>query len=221
MVLYFSPLSCSFAVRVVAMEAGVALDLQEVDVFSKALPGAGGSYLDVSRIGLVPLLRLDDGTLLSEVLAISTWLAEQGPGSGLLPAQGTPERYQVLSWHSFIACELHKRILWPIANPGPPPAAKDYAKSAAAPVLDHLARHLDGREHLAGATFTIADAYLTWALTLAPILGLPLGERPALHVYAKRMQARPSVSSTFAQEVPLARAAMKRQGVNSARDAPV
>lgn len=210
MVLFFAPLSCSFAARVVAIEAGISLEYEQVDVFSKALPRTSTSYLTTSPIGLVPLLRLPDGTMLSELLAVSTWLAGERPESGLMPAHGTMDWYRTLSWHSFVSTELHKKVLWLLANPAPPRAVKEFATSVAPPVLDHLERHLVGRE-LLGARFSIADAYLGWALTLAPILGLSLGDRPALHAYTKRIQERPSVREARQIELPLAREAMERQ----------
>jgi glutathione S-transferase len=211
MILFYAPLACSFAARVVASEAGISLEYEQVDVFSKKLPGKDGSYLDTVPLGLVPVLRLPDGTLLAELLAISLYLAEERKESGLCPPHGTPEYYQVLSWHSLVGMELHKKVLWTLANPAPSKAAKEFAVSCAPPVLDHLDRHLTAREHLVGERFTIADAYLAWALTLAPIVGVQLGERPALREYTKRVQSRPSVREAMKIELPLAREATERQ----------
>jgi len=211
MILFYAPLSCSFVARVVANEAEISLEYEQVDVFSKKLPGRDGSYLDTSPLGLVPLLRLPDGTLLSELLAISLYLAEQKTETGLVPPHGTADYYQVLSWHSLVGMELHKKILWTLANPGPSRAAKEFAASCAPAVLDHFERHLGSREYLVGERFTIADAYLAWALTLAPMLGVQLGDRPALAQYTKRIQQRPSARDAMKIELPLAREATERQ----------
>ena len=54
--------------------------------------------------------------------------------------------------------------------------------------------------HIAGDRFTIADAYLIWALTLCPFAGISLDRWPSLQAYLARMQARPSVQAALAYE---------------------
>ena len=58
---YFSPLACSLASRIVLYEAGADARFIEVDPKSKrTLDGA--DYREIYPVGLVPLLRLDDGS---------------------------------------------------------------------------------------------------------------------------------------------------------------
>jgi glutathione S-transferase len=211
MELYYAPLACSLAPRIVAREAGIPLTLRQVEVFARTFTG-GGSYADVAPLGMVPALRLDDGSLLTEVAAIVLYLADLRPDAGLAPPWGSPDRYRVVEWLSLVATELHKKVLWPLHNRGVPDAVRTHARDAAPPVLDHLARHLAERGHLVGDRFTAADAYLVWALHLAGIAGLdPGGARPALAGYARRHRARASVAELLAEETPLAVAAMARQ----------
>ena len=77
--------------------------------------------------------------------------------------------------------------------------------SGASAPLAHVAAHLETREHLLGDHFTVADAYLFWALFVAPHGGLPLDAYPALAKYVARLQKRPSIQAALAIEVPLYR----------------
>lgn len=223
--LYYSPLSCSLTARVVATEAGIPLAFRQVELFTKHFtegapdggPDAGAaSYYAVAPLGMVPALRLPDGSLLTEVAAVLQYLADQRPELGLAPPAGSPERYRVVEWLSYVATELHKKLLWTLYNPGPPAEAKAYARSIAPAAFDHLERHLQGRAYLVGERFTIADVYLVWALQLARVAELDPrsaggASRPALAAYLDRLRERPSVKAAFELETPQARAAMQRQ----------
>jgi glutathione S-transferase len=199
MELYYSPLACSFAVRVAAHEARVPLVLHQVEVFDKTLTASGASYLDIAPTGLVPALRLDDGTILTEMIAILAYLDRAGA------------RPDLLQWLSFVATELHKRVLWPLFNRGVPEAVRAHARESAARPLDHLARHLADREHVVGDRFTPADAYAFWAIHLAGLAGLEPHTRPALAAYHRRLRERASIAALLAEETPLATAALARQ----------
>src|SRR5262245_52975882 len=185
MKLYFAPLTCSLAVRVVAVEAGVDLDFVQVDFQTKLLPETGGDYRDEAPLGLVPLLCLDDGSRLGEVSAIVQYLADRNPAAGLAPTWGSRARYDLLEWLSFTATELHKKVLWPIFNRPESADAKQFARHTAQAVFDHLERRLAGRSYALGPGFSAADAHLAWALCLCPHAKLDFGERPALRGYAE------------------------------------
>jgi glutathione S-transferase len=212
MELYYAPLASSLAARIVAHEAAIPLTLRQVEVFAGTLTENGASYTEVAPLGLVPVLRLDDGSLLTEVSAVVQYLADLRPEAGLAPPWGTLDRYRLVEWLSFVATELHKKVVWPLFNRGVPGAARAHARQVAPRVLDHLARHLAARDYLIADRFTGADAYLVWALHLARLAGLdPAADRPALAAYIRRQRARASVTQLLAEEAPQATAAMARQ----------
>lgn len=228
--LYYSPLACSLTARIVALEAELPLTFHQVELFTKRFTesaegadAAEAGYLSVAPLGLVPALRLPDGSLLTEVAAVLQYLADQRPELGLAPPPGSLERYRVVEWLSYTSAELHKRILWVLYNPAPPAEAKAFVRTLAPRVFDHLERHLQARTYLVGERFTIADAYLLWALQLARIAELdPRGgepaARPALAGYLDRLRERPSVKAAFELETPQARATMARQAPAAAKD---
>lgn len=63
-------------------------------------------YRDVNPMGLVPALRLEDGTVLSQSTAILEWLEETSSDTPLLPADPL-ERARVRAMVNIIACDIH------------------------------------------------------------------------------------------------------------------
>jgi glutathione S-transferase len=218
--LYFSPLACSLAPRIVAAEAGVDLDYVQVDFYTKVVAATGADYRIETPLGLVPLLQLDDGSKLTEVIAILHYLADRNRSADLAPPWGSKQGYQLLEWLSFIATELHKKVMWPIFNRGTSRDAAQFAREAAQPVFDHLERRLAGRAYLLGNKFGLADAYAAWALNLCPFAKLDLGERPELRAYTARVLSHPSVRDAIALELPLAAAALERRKRLAAEEQP-
>ncbi|MFN8641628.1 MAG: glutathione binding-like protein [Candidatus Binatia bacterium] len=199
MELFFSPFACSLASHIAAREAGIPLDLRQVVLATKRTAD-GADYLAITPKGQVPVLRLDDGSLLTENPVILQYLAEQRPESGLLPPAGSRARLEVLEWVAFVSTEVHKAIFYPIFHPAAADGAKALARELAPHRLNLLAQRLEGREFLVGDRFTIADAYLTWALNLCRHAGLDLGAWPTLQSYSARMQERPGVRAAMAYE---------------------
>ena len=101
MELYFAPMACSLASRISLYESGQSASFRRVQLSSKAIE-SGGSLLDLSAKGQVPVLVLDDGSVLTEGPAVLQYIADRQPDSGLLPAVGAPARYQTLSWLNFV-----------------------------------------------------------------------------------------------------------------------
>jgi glutathione S-transferase len=77
MKLYYSPGACSLAPHIAAKEEGLALDLERVDLATHKTEH-GQDYRRLNPKGYVPALELDDGTLLTEIVAILPFI-EQGP----------------------------------------------------------------------------------------------------------------------------------------------
>lgn len=76
--LYFSPLAGSLAARIALYEAGADARFIEVDPETKRTSD-GSDFAEIYPLGLVPLLRLDDGSLLSETPRFSNILPIDSP----------------------------------------------------------------------------------------------------------------------------------------------
>jgi glutathione S-transferase len=121
--LYYSPGSSSLASHIALIETGLPFEAVRVDEHTKAMDG-GGDYRQVHRLGYVPALLLDDGTLLTEGAAILQHVAELAPGRNLVPPAGMVERARLQAWLNFLSSEVHKGGFSPLFNPAMPEAAK-------------------------------------------------------------------------------------------------
>jgi glutathione S-transferase len=107
MKLYYWPGACSLSPHIVSREAGIDLQLAELDRGERKT--ADGTVLSsVNPKNQVPVLELDDGQKLTEGPVIVQYLADQKPASGLMPAPGTIDRYRVQEWLNYVTSELHK-----------------------------------------------------------------------------------------------------------------
>ncbi len=102
MKLYYSRGTCSLASRIVAEEIGLALDYEGVDIDTHRTE-YGADYYAINPKGTVPAVVLDDGSLLTENVAILQFLGDQKPKEGLVPKCGTIERARLQEWLAFLA----------------------------------------------------------------------------------------------------------------------
>ncbi len=96
--------SASFRVRIALALKGLPYDYLPVHLAKGEHKQPG--YADIAADGLVPLLELDDGTRLSQSMAIIEYLDEQYPEPALLPADALG-RARVRALAQSIACEIH------------------------------------------------------------------------------------------------------------------
>jgi glutathione S-transferase len=197
MQLYFSPGACSLASHITAREAGLSLDLKRADTKTKKLED-GSDYFAINSKGAVPALKLDNGQVLTEGVAIMQYLADQKPESNLAPKNGTLERYRVQEWLNYITSEVHKGFspLWASKDE----AVKDYALTNLKKKFDWLEKQLAGKKYLTGDTFTVADAYLFTVVNWANPLAIDLAPWPALKEFQARVAARPKVQEAMVAE---------------------
>src|SRR5260370_37044707 len=116
--LYFSPGACSLSPHIVLREAGLPSDLEQVNLQTKKLK-SGGDFLEINPKGQVPVLKLDNGEVLTEGPAIVQYIADQKPETGLAPMAGTMPRYRMQEWLNFPTSELPK-LFSPLFRPTPP-----------------------------------------------------------------------------------------------------
>ena len=198
MQLYFAPGACSLASHITAREAGINIDLKRADTKTKKLED-GSDYLAVNSKGAVPALKLDNGQVLTEGVAIMQYLADQKPESNLAPKNGTFERYRVQEWLNYITSEVHKGFS-PLWNPTADPAVKAYALDGLKKKFDWLNTQLTGKKYLTGENFTVADAYLFTVMNWTNFLSVDLAPWPALKEFQARVAARPKVQEALAAE---------------------
>ena len=138
MKLYYSPGACSLSPHIVSREAGIVLDLVQVDNHEKKTK-TGQDFWSINGKGQVPVLEIDNGQQLTEGPVIVQYLADQKPASGLIPPSGSIERYRVQEWLNFITSELHKTY-GPLFRPTTPEEFKKLSKENLGKRFDWLER---------------------------------------------------------------------------------
>ncbi|HEX3638720.1 MAG TPA: glutathione binding-like protein [Paraburkholderia sp.] len=199
--LYFSPLACSLATRIALYEAGAQAGFIQVDTKSKRLSD-GSDFYPISPLGQVPVLRTDEGWLLSENTAILPYVADRYPAARLAPAAGTAQRARLQQWLGFISTELHKAVFVPLLDARAPEEVKRYVRDKASLRLGVLQDHLAHSEYLLDG-FSVGDAYLVTVLNWASYGGIDLSQWPTVAEYYKRLMRRPSVAKAAAEEIAL------------------
>jgi len=96
--------SASFRVRIALNLKG--LPYQPVFVHLAKGEHRKPEYASVNAQALLPTLELDDGTRLTQSLAIMEWLDEKHPSPALLPKDAL-SRARVRAISDLIACEIH------------------------------------------------------------------------------------------------------------------
>jgi glutathione S-transferase len=195
MKLYYSPGACSLSPHIVALEAGIPIELEKVDI-REHKTASGEDFYKINPKGYVPALKLDDGRFLTEGPAIVQYLADQKPGANLAPANGTFERYKLQEWLGFINSEIHKNFA-PLFGAASDDVKAD-AKAKIAKRFTYVDGELAGKHFLMGEQFTVADAYLFVMLTWAHHLKIAL---PAnLTAFFGRVAQRPHVHQAMKDE---------------------
>jgi glutathione S-transferase len=208
MKLYYATGTCSLSPHIVAIEAGIALELESVDI--RKIPRVtetGADYAQVNPTLYVPALQLDDGTILLEGTAIVQYLADLAPDSGLAPPPGSLARVQLQSWLGFIATELHKVFSPWLFHPEYGTQAQEVARSRIAARLDHVERQLAaGGPYLLGERYSIADAYLYTILGWSDVARVDLDAFPQVRALLASIGARPAVREAIQREASRQRA---------------
>ena len=198
MKLFYKAGACSLSPHIVLREAGLDFTAEKVDLANKTTE-SGADYLTINPKGQVPALLLDDGSLLTEGVAIVQYLADRVPDRQLIPPAGTLSRYHAIEWLNFVASDLHKGFS-PLFNPKTP---EEYLEIARAKLEQHF-RYLDDtlaqRHYLLGSRFSVADAYLFTVLRWAVALQFDLQRYPNRAGYMKRVAARPAVAAALNAE---------------------
>jgi glutathione S-transferase len=201
MKLYFSPGACSLAPHIVALEAGIPVDLVRVDTRTKKTAD-GGDYLTKNPKGYVPALELDGGQVLTEGPVIMQYLADRKPESGLVPAAGTMERYRVQEMLGFINSEIHKTYS-PLFRDQTPPEVRREREEHLRKRYAIIEAALAGKPYLFGDALTIADAYLYTVTRWAGPLKVDLADLRNLTSFQARVAQRPAVQAALRAESPV------------------
>lgn len=192
-------------VRMFLIEKGINIPMQEHDLL-------GGEnrkppYTDKNPAGQVPALELDNGTVISETVAMCEYLDEINPGKSLV-GNNAEEKAISRMWQRRVELGITEYMyngfrfaegfelfkdrthVIPEAAPGLKAGAKRNLKW-----LDGL---IGGREFISGNQLRLVDLILYCCVDFAAGVGQPLDpELKNLNAWFQRMDARPSAKASL------------------------
>jgi glutathione S-transferase len=163
-------------VRIFAAEKGIDLLLEEVDILAGKCRTP--EFLAKNPSGGVPVLELEDGSCLSESVAICRYLEGMHPEPNLL-GRDLREQAEIERWNRRMELELFAAIGRTVQNTSPIFQGRfkqfpEYGETQRAVVhqrLERMDRELGGQRFVAGDRFTIAD--------ITALVAIDIGDRLA------------------------------------------
>lgn len=186
--------------RIFLAEKGVSIaksDIEQIDL------EAGGNltqtFLEKNPMGRVPVLELDDGSHLSESMAICRYFEVTHPEPALF-GHGAREQAEIEMWNRRMELSLLNSVAMAFRHTTGHYADRetvfpDYGvdrAEAAAKMFDFLDRHLSTQVYVAGAVYSVADITALVSIDFARVINLRIGERPHLAAWHERVSDRPS-----------------------------
>ncbi|MEY4376555.1 MAG: hypothetical protein RJB26_1105 [Pseudomonadota bacterium] len=189
-------------VRMFVAEKGLTLDVVNLDFANNEHRQA--DFLAINPVGDVPALVLDDGTVLTESLAICRYLEEAHPapplfGSSPLERARIAEAVDALMFRLYVPATQafkHTHAYWATRLTQVLP----YGEVARSLLREEFARLegqlADGREFLVGNAFSAADIVAYTSVEFAKVGGVRVAaDQPHLQAYMARIGARPSAKA--------------------------
>jgi glutathione S-transferase len=189
-------------VRMFLAEKGIVLDETPLDLMAREHKSP--EHLARNSLGQVPVLELDDGSTISETVAICRYFEEIQPQPALFGA--TPvEKARVDMWIRRVEFQLMMPVgmFWRHAHPRTAVLLRQHKefgesnRGAYGRGQRWLDEELaDGRPFLAGAVFSMADICALSTVDFARWIGLELEpEYSHLAAWRERVAARPSAAA--------------------------
>ena len=193
--------------RILLAEKAVRHDTVQVDL--RAGEQLGDAFRRINPHCTVPVLRTDDGLLLTDNAAIAAWLEARFPEPALL-GQTPREKAEIASWNWRIEFEGLMAIAESMRNSAPALAARALPGPVNYAQIPELAQRglarlrqffvdlndrLEGRDFVAADRFSVADVTAVVAVDFARIVKVKPGEQhPHVQRWRAAMAARPSMS---------------------------
>jgi glutathione S-transferase len=184
-------------VRMVLAEKGI--EIERVTIAIDKLENRRPEFLAKNPYGLVPALALDDGTVISESLAICRYLDEVFPQPSLF-GTGAEQRAVIDMWNMRMEYELFRKFMHAFQNSHEyfasritqVPAFADVCLQRAMFTLDLLEKELASREFIAGDVLSMADITAWCGIDFGKVVRFRLDEsRPNLLRWYNALKQRP------------------------------
>jgi glutathione S-transferase len=193
------------ALRMYLAEKDITIPTKEVDIL--AAENRRAPYIDKNPAGQLPALELDDGTVISETVAIFEYFEEQNPKPPLIGTHAK-ERAETRMWQRRVEQRITENLyngfrfaeglgLFKDRIRCMPEAAAGL-KQTVQDNLHWLDKLLGSRQFIVPDRFTIADIILYCALDFGQSMGQALpSDTPKVKAWFDRVAARPSATASL------------------------
>ena len=194
--------------RMIFAEKDINVERINVDLYR--MEQLSDEFLKINPAGTVPVLETDDGTYLTETVAICRYLECIAPEPTLMGTSPI-EQALVLNWNNVVEHEGIHAVAEALRNWSPGfrnrvfPGVKEYAQmpqliergiERTHQFFDRINNRLESSRYLAGDNYTLADISLLAVTDFATwIKIMPQDNRAALARWYSEIAARPSAQA--------------------------
>ena len=192
--------------RIIIAEKGMAIPVVPVNLYAKEQ--LSPEFLAINPAGTLPVLETEDGTYLTETVAICHYLECLQPEPRLL-GKGATEQALVLQWNNIVEQAGFFAIAETLRNwspgfrdhvfPGPVayaqiPVLVDRGRKRTEQFFDRIEQRLTDSAYLAGANYSLADISLLVVTDFAAWVEIePKATRPHLARWYNTINQRPAI----------------------------
>jgi glutathione S-transferase len=187
--LFHCPQTRSSGVLTLLEELGADYELRVMNM--KKGEQREAAYLAINPMGKVPAIKHNDA-LVTEQVAVYTYLADLYPEAGISPSIGDPLRGPYLRWMAFYGSSFEPAFV-DKAMKREPGAASMSPYGTLDDVWKAVTGQLAKGDYMLGDKFTAVDVLWGSALNWMTMFGIA-PETPVVRAYIDRIKARPAVA---------------------------
>jgi len=197
--LYYSKGTCSSVVYMTAKSLGIELELINVDI-AKAVTEDGRDFKEINPKAYVPALQLENGEVITEVVAVCAYLASLKGDNAVFPLSGKGFIDQ-LEWFNYIGTEIHKNympLFFKLFGMETGENWDGFIVKQLNKRYELIEKKLASQPYLTGETVTSADFYLLMTTLWAVKTGYDLSACPNILAFKERMMKVAEVQQVLA-----------------------
>ena len=201
--LFYAPGACSMASHIALEESGQPYEVKTVGLMQGEQNKP--EYLNVNPRGKVPALKTDADGILTENVAILTYLAQTYPNAKLLPTDPLGLA-RALSHMAYLSNTVHPAFTH-IMRPGRFATDESSHENLKATGRDNfwkLLQEIDGllagKDYVLGSQYSAADGYTLVFYGWGKRIGLPVDQLKNFTALKDRLLQRPAVRTVLERE---------------------
>jgi glutathione S-transferase len=201
--LYARPGSGSAAIEAILAECNAPHTV--IDVPRDADGSTPASLFRLNPRGEIPILVLDDDSVMTESAAMVVYLADLYPAAGLAPGNTSPLRPRYLKWLLYLAVNVYGgdlRMYYPERYSTVATHAKGIKAKAISDMerdFDVLALDLGRGPYILGEVFSAVDLYAAMLVSWANDVPALFARHPNIKAHYDLVAARPQVAKIWAR----------------------